>query len=236
MTSGFERSNDILQVRAPGVNFHVLRDGHGLYLVDAGFIGGWNSLQRALHKRGWQKDPIVGIVVTHGHLDHVLNVGEFARRSRAWIAAPRLDLPHYTGQMCYQGLAKVTGALEALGRPILGFQSFTPNHLLDDGDTLEIWHGLRAVLLPGHTAGHMGFYCESLRLLLTADLFASYGWSTNLPPAIFNSEPAKIPGSVARALELDLSGVLPNHGDRAAPEVHLQRLRRLHKRLLKPPH
>ncbi|MES2921069.1 MAG: MBL fold metallo-hydrolase [Verrucomicrobiota bacterium] len=231
MTSGFERSNDILQVRAPGVNFHVLRDGHGLYLVDAGFIGGWNCLQRALRKRGWQKDPIIGILVTHGHLDHVLNVGEFALRTGAWIAAPRLDLPHYTGQMRYQGLARVTGVLEALGRPILGFQSFTPDRLLDDGDTLDVWHGLRAVLLPGHTAGHMGFYCESLRLLLTGDLFASYGWSTVLPPAIFSSEPAKMPASVARALELDLSGVLPNHGDRAAPEVHLKRLGRLHRRL-----
>ncbi len=30
---------DILQVRAPGLNFYVLRDSEGLYLIDAGFLG-----------------------------------------------------------------------------------------------------------------------------------------------------------------------------------------------------
>lgn len=231
MTSGFDRSNDILQIRAPGVNFHVLRDSAGLYLIDAGFVGAWNCLQRGLRERGWEKEPVVGIIATHGHLDHILNVGAFARKTGAWIAAPRLDLPHYSGNMRYRGMAKVTGTLEAWGRPLLRFQSFTPDRLLDDGDMLDIWHGLRAVLLPGHTAGHMGFYCESLRLLFAADLFASYNWFTHLPPAIFNSAPAQIPGSVSRVLELDLSGVLPNHGDRADPEIHLERLGKLHQRL-----
>jgi hypothetical protein len=31
---------DLLTVRSPFVNFHVLRDDDGLYLLDAGFIGG----------------------------------------------------------------------------------------------------------------------------------------------------------------------------------------------------
>lgn len=235
MPSGFERSNDILQIRAPGVNFHVLRDSAGLYLIDAGFIGAWSSLQRGLRERGWEKEPVIGIIVTHGHLDHILNVGALARKTGAWIAAPRLDLPHYTGTMRYSGMAKVTGALEALGRPLLGFQSFTPDRLLDDDDTLDIWHGLRAIHLPGHTVGHMGFYCESLRLLFSADLFASYSWSTHLPPAIFNSDPTKIPGSVSRALDLNLAGVLLNHGDRADSEIHLERLGKLHQRLCRRP-
>ncbi len=231
MPSGVELAHDILKVRSPGADFYVLRDNHGLYLIDAGFIGGEKHLYRALHECGWEKQPILGIIATHGHLDHILNVGSLARSTGAWIAAPRLDLPHYTGQATYQGMARVTGILEAIGRPLLGFQPFTPDRLLDDGDTLDIWHGLRTIHLPGHTAGHIGLYCESLRILFTADLFASFSWSTHLPPAIFNSEPTRIPGSVARALKLDLSGVLPNHGNHAPPEVHLERLRKLHARL-----
>ncbi|RYD27797.1 MAG: MBL fold metallo-hydrolase [Verrucomicrobiaceae bacterium] len=231
MISGFERANDILKVRTPGADFHVLRDSHGLYLIDAGFIGGEKHLRRALRERGWEKEPILGIIVTHGHLDHILNVGSLARSTGAWIAAPRLDLLHYTGQATYQGMARVTGLLEAIGRPLLGFQPFTPDRLLDDGDTLDIWHGLRAIHLPGHTAGHTAFYCESLRLLFAADLFASFSWSTHLPPAIFNSDPARIPGSVTKALELDLAGVLPSHGDHADPGSHLTRLGKLHQKL-----
>jgi glyoxylase-like metal-dependent hydrolase (beta-lactamase superfamily II) len=219
--------DDILQVRSFGINFYVLRDTKGLYLMDGGFIGGQALLLRALRERGWEKLPILGILVTHGHLDHILNVARLAEETGAWIAAPRLDMAHYAGRPAYHGLARVTGCLEALGRPLLGFRPFTPTRLLDDGDTLDVWHGLQVVHLPGHTAGHSGFYCPSLRLLFSADLFASYGRWSHFPPGILNQDSQQARTSAAKALELDLSGVLPNHADSASAEVHLERLRQL---------
>ena len=218
---------DVLQVRAPALNFYVLRDASGLYLLDAGFIGGHRLLRRALRSCGWEREPIRGIIVTHGHLDHILNVGAIARETGAWIAGPRLDAEHYAGRPHYEGWARVTGWLESVGRPLLSFQPFVPDRWLDDGDFIDVWHGLRAIHLPGHTHGHMGFYCEKLRLLFSADLFASYYGCPHFPPAIFNSAPAQIPQSAARALELDLAGVLPNHSDRSSPQEHLRRLRKL---------
>ena len=44
----------LLRVRTPLVNFHVLRDPAGLYLIDAGFIGAGHLLRKALHSRGWE--------------------------------------------------------------------------------------------------------------------------------------------------------------------------------------
>jgi glyoxylase-like metal-dependent hydrolase (beta-lactamase superfamily II) len=222
---------DHLQIRSLGVNFYVIRDSKGLYLIDGGFVGGRQLLRRALKKRGWDSERIIGIVVTHGHLDHILNIGRIAQESRAWIAAPRLDESHYNGCPSYRGASTFTGLLEAIGRPLLGFRKFTPTRLLDDGDVLDIWDGLTVIHLPGHTAGHSGFYCESRKLLFCSDLFASYGSFSHLPPAIFNSDGAEIPKSVATALELDLVGVLPNHCDRSSPEVHLERLVALNRRI-----
>ncbi len=216
--------DDLLQIRSLGVNFYVLRDLEGLYLIDAGFIGGRHLLHQALRNRGWDRERIIGIVVTHGHLDHILNVGRIADETGAWIAAPRLDASHYQGCPLYRGSAKITGFLEAIGRPFLGFRKFTPTRLLDDGDMLDIWHGLTVIHLPGHTAGHSGFYCERRKLLFCSDLFASYGNFSHLPPAIFNSNGDDIPRSVTKALGLDLIGVLPNHCDDSMPEVHLKRL------------
>ncbi len=43
------------------MNFYVLRDSEGLYLIDGGFIGGRNSLRRALKERGWDGERIVGM-------------------------------------------------------------------------------------------------------------------------------------------------------------------------------
>jgi len=219
---------DVIQIRTPvGLNFYVLRDASGLYLIDSGFIGGRFLLQRALRQRGWEREPIRGIIVTHGHLDHIFNVATIARETGAWIAAPRLDADHYCGRAQYGGWARVTGCLESVGRRVLSFQPFVPDRLLDDGDFIDVWHGLRAVHLPGHTHGHMGFYCERLRLMFTADLFASDRGIAIFPPHIFNSTPAQLPQSVAAVLALDLAGVIPNHCDCATPAEHLHRLRRL---------
>ena len=218
---------DILQVRAPALNFYVLRGAAGLYLLDAGFIGGRFLLRRALRRRGWEREPIRGIIVTHGHLDHILNVATIAQETGAWIAAPRLDSDHYAGRPHYHGWAHLTGCLEAIGKPVLSFHPFVPNLLLDDGDSIDVWHGLRAVHLPGHTRGHMGFYCERLRLMFSADLFASYRGFAHFPPNIFNSVPEQLPGSATIALGFDLDGILPNHCDHATPEEHLRRLREL---------
>lgn len=219
--------DDILQVRAPALCFYVLRGGDGLYIIDVGFVGGRLLLRRALRRRGWDHLPIRGILVTHGHLDHVLNVEALARESGAWVDAPRLDAEHYLGRYPYAGISRVCGALEAAGRVLFRYKPFAVGRLLDDGDEIDVWRGLEVVHLPGHTVGHVGFYCRELRLLFGGDLFASYRWAAYPPPAIFNSRPELIPASIDRALALDPLGILPNHCDCASPEEHLRRLRRL---------
>jgi glyoxylase-like metal-dependent hydrolase (beta-lactamase superfamily II) len=73
--------DDILQVRALALCFYVLRDSTGLYLIDGGFVGARYLLARALRRRGWNREPVRGIIVTHGHLDHILNVASLARES-----------------------------------------------------------------------------------------------------------------------------------------------------------
>lgn len=224
---------DLLQVRTPLVNFHVLRDSAGLYLIDTGFIAGQQHLISSLRSEGWLNDPIKGIILTHGHLDHVLNVQSIARQHGAWIAAPRADEAHYLGRYRYRGAARVCGLLEALGRLLLRYQHFQVNTWLEDSTLLRVWDGLEAVHLPGHTDGHMGYLCRKRRLLFCGDLFASHAYLTHPPPLIFNSNSQLIQSSIERALSLDIDGILPNHGDTASPATHLRRLQRLGARLLR---
>lgn len=222
--------NDILPVRAPLLNFYVLRDGDGLFLIDGGFIGGVWLLRRALKQRGWADLQIQGIIVTHGHLDHVLNLNRLKQETGAWIAAPKADELHYLGQYPYRGVNRVCGFLEAVGRSVLGYRPFPIDRYLSDGDMLDVWDGLRAVHLPGHTAGHMGYYAAGRRLAFVGDIFASYAGAVRWPHPIFNSCPELLEGSRQRLLDLNPRGLLPNHGDDAAPETHLDRLQKLKRR------
>ena len=220
--------DDLLAIRAAIVTFHVLKDESGLYLIDTGFINGKRFLRRELKRRGWDHLPLRGILLTHGHLDHTLNTVPIAKKYGAWIAGPRADADHYLGQARYRGLARVTAFLEGVGRPMFGYQPFTPDRMIEPNEELPIWGGLRAVHVPGHTAGHTVYYSPRRKVIIGGDLFNSLpGWPLP-PPDIFNSFPEQIPAAIDTALKLDLVGVIPAHCDESSPAVHLTRLRRLH--------
>lgn len=217
---------DLLRVRTPLVSFYVLKQDSALHLIDGGFIGGVTFLERALRKHGWGGLPIKGILLTHGHLDHILNVAKLVEMSGARVAAPGLDSAFYRGRPNYKGISRLTGRLEAVGRSVLGFRPFDLDRELADGDWIDLWGGLQVVHLPGHTAGHSGFYSPSRELLFCGDLFASFGKFSHLPPTFLNRDSGEVRRSVQKALELRLEGVLPNHGDRSTPQTHLERLKR----------
>ena len=223
--------DDLLIVGTPLLRFFVLKDGEALYLIDSGFVDGPRLLRAALKRRGWDRLPVCGILLTHGHLDHMLNTVPFAERYGAWVAAPRLDAAGCAGTARYRGRARVTNVLEAVGRKLFRFRPFAADRWIDPGTTFPIWGGLRAVPLPGHTPGHMGFLAERHNLLFSGDLFNSSMGLGIYPFDIFNADPKGTAASIAVAAGMDLAGVIPNHGDDVPPAEHLRRLRALSERL-----
>lgn len=76
----------VLEV-APGVhavehahtNVYLVEDDDGVTLVDAGYPSTWPLVQQALDRLGRSVDDVRGLVITHGHFDHV----GFARQLRS---------------------------------------------------------------------------------------------------------------------------------------------------------
>jgi len=223
--TAIDQLDDVLAIRSFGVVHYILRHPDGLYLIDTGFIGAIRARERALEIKGWDSLPIRGILLTHGHLDHVLNAATIARRHGAWIAGPQADRDRCLGRPPCRGLNRIAGGLESLGRSMLRFQPFAPDRWVEDGEIFPILGGLKVVHLSGHTAGHTGYFCESRRLLFCGDLFASYGPLSHRPPAVFNEDSAAARRSITKALSLDLQGVLPHHCLQGSPERHLECLR-----------
>lgn len=214
---------------------HLLVEGEDAWLLDTGLVGEPGTIRRLLRRLGLSPQSIKGILLTHGHLDHAGNLAAL----KEWTGAPVYGHPaeqiHVDGRYPYQGITRWCGRLEAAGRWAFRYRPALIDQPFEGGDELPFWGGLRVVHLPGHSAGHCGFYSERHDLLFSGDLFASYFFKVHLPPAILNSQPELIPGSLRKALRLDPRWILPNHYDLCDGALHKRRYLELcRKRLGRP--
>lgn len=212
---------------------HLLIHQGEVVIIDAGLLGEFRMIRHTLQRLGLGPSSVKAILLTHGHLDHTGNLHALKQWTGAPIYAHRLEVPHIRGEFPYTGVTRWCGRLEAMGRAIIRYRSAEVDHYIEDGEVLPFWGGLQVVHLPGHTLGHCGFYSESRSTFFTGDLFASYFFSTHIPPGILNSHPHQIANSFRRALEIPAQMVFPNHYDFHNGRLHAEKLRRLAGEILK---
>jgi glyoxylase-like metal-dependent hydrolase (beta-lactamase superfamily II) len=193
------------------VSCHLLVDGSEAVLIDTGLFGEPWRIRRLVAGLGLKPASIKAVLLTHGHLDHAGNVAWVKQWAGAKICAHPVEQAHIDGRFPYQGVTRWCGRLEKAGRFVFGYRGAAIDEPLSDGQVLPFWGGLRVVHLPGHTAGHCGFFSERHGLLFSGDLFVSYRSRAGLPPPIFNTLPALIPASLEKARQLDPRGIVPSH-------------------------
>lgn len=145
---------------------------------------------------------VEGILLTHGHADHILAVDELKQEYRCKV---------------YAGKAEK----ELLGNPLLNLStalvqravSVEPDVLVTDGEKLQLAGFTWMVIeTPGHTVGCVCYYIESGEVLVSGDtLFANSLGRTDLPTA----NPSEIIKSIANKLFPlpEETMVYPGHGE-----------------------
>jgi glyoxylase-like metal-dependent hydrolase (beta-lactamase superfamily II) len=130
---------DFVQIRGVIVHHHFLFDDDGVYLIDGGFIGGVSAIGKVLKERGLVFEDIKCILLTHGHLDHTLNVARLQELSGCQVYALLLDREHVEGRYRNRGWAKVVQAMEWVGRTILRYRIPKVAHWFEGGEVIEVW-------------------------------------------------------------------------------------------------
>ena len=128
------------------------------------------------------------ILLTHGHLDHVGAAGIISAETSVPIIGPHID-----DQFWFDSLRDQS---EWLGFPPIDL--FLPNHWLHDGELLKVGDiDLQVLHCPGHTPGHVVFFCAAINLAIVGDvLFKGSIGRTDLPrgdhQALLNSIKQKL--------------------------------------------
>jgi glyoxylase-like metal-dependent hydrolase (beta-lactamase superfamily II) len=147
-------------------NAYLVNTGSKLVLVDTGagtlFGPTLGKLLSNIEASGYRPDQIDEILVTHMHPDHVGGLAASGKAvfPNAVVHAAKADADYWLSQ------ANLDAAPEAakgfFQGAIASFQPYVDAKRLEtfDGPT-EFLPGLRAVALPGHTAGHTGYLVES---------------------------------------------------------------------------
>lgn len=104
---------------------------------------------------------LTAIWLTHGHLDHAGGVVAFCAQQPVPVFGP-----HQEDDYLLDYLPEST---RQFGFPIS--PSFRPERFLQEGEKLYVGNYAFEVLhVPGHTPGHVVFYCEDAKLLIAGDV------------------------------------------------------------------
>ena len=206
----------------------LLVEGGQAVMIDTGLFGEMPFIRRALRRIGLTPQSLKAILLTHGHLDHAGNLARLKEWTGAKVFGHPAEQAHVNGTYPYQGVNKWCGRLEALGRTVFHYSPAAIDEFLTDEQVLPFWGRLRVIHLPGHTAGHCGFFSERHGLLFSGDMFASYFFNVHKPPAILNSFPEQFAASAEKVRLLNPRWIIPCHYDFLNGGLHRRRFARLY--------
>jgi glyoxylase-like metal-dependent hydrolase (beta-lactamase superfamily II) len=202
---------DITRVSRLGfVNCYLVREDDGLTLVDT-MIGG--SAKKILAAAGALDAPIVRIVLTHAHGDHI---GSLDRLHEALPDAEVL-ISSRDARLLRKDTSLDPGEPQTKVRGVVPGAKTTPTRTIEDGDMVG---SLRVIATPGHTPGHVAVLDTRDQTVLCGDVFASLGgvatsakgnWRFPLPATATWDKATELE-SARKLLALTPARLAPGHG------------------------
>jgi glyoxylase-like metal-dependent hydrolase (beta-lactamase superfamily II) len=160
-------SNHLFQLTHLGaINCYLVREDDGFTLIDTGWPGNQaQPIMQEAHKLGL---PIVRIVLTHAHIDHVGSLDALHDAlPNAQVAISERDARFLSGDKSLDPSEPQV--------PLRGGYTVCktkPALLLHEGDRVG---SLEVIATPGHTPGHIAFLDTRDRAVIVGDAFQTLG-------------------------------------------------------------
>jgi len=214
-------------VQIVNIGFIGLPGTEDWILVDAGMPKSADSIVAAAAARFGSSVKPKGIVLTHGHFDHVGAILELLQHWNVPVYAHELEFPYLTGRQGYPPPdATVEGGLVAKmsfmfpNEPVNLGSALKP--LPSDG-TIPVLPDWRWVHTPGHTPGHISLFRDSDRALIAGDAFVTVKQESvykvfvqepeiSGPPKYFTTDWSAARRSVETLAKMDPQVAIAGHG------------------------
>ncbi len=217
----------VWMIRTVLVNVFYVRTGDdGWMLVDAGLAGSAAAIRRCAAALFGSLPPR-GIVLTHGHFDHVGALSSLLDTWQVPVYAHPFELPHLTGRLRYPAPdPTVGGGLVAWSSFLFprGPYDFATRLLaLPPDGRVPIAPDWVALHTPGHTAGHVSLFRSGDGVLIAGDAVtttrqesaiavATQQLALHGPPAYFTTDWDAARWSVQRLAATRVETLLSGHG------------------------
>jgi hydroxyacylglutathione hydrolase len=184
-----------------GVNAYLVGD----VLVDAG-TNGAKGLLKALGGRA-----VRAHAATHAHADHVGGSAEVTAK----LEVPMWIGDHDAEALCAGAPETKPGVVAGMLRRLGGWPPVDAQRRLVEGD--ELAEGFVVLETPGHSPGHLAFWRESDRVLITGDVLFNFDLKTTRyglrePPGPFTFDVERNRESIRRVASLEPAVVGFGHG------------------------
>lgn len=220
--------SDVFLVEGIASNWTLLREGRDLTLVDAGYPKDVDGVVASVEQLGHRIEDIRGVLITHGHIDHVGAIPALQRLHPLPTYAGERELPMLRGERHEQAttwdvvsrcwrprVAKWAVTIARAGAPAeVRLPDAQPT--LTDG-ALDLPGSPVAVPCAGHTSGHTAYALPAAGIVVTGDalitghpIVARSG--PQLLPAFFSHDQDEANASLDALAAVDADTVLPGHG------------------------
>ena len=211
-------------------NCYVVEDADGgVTLVDAAYPGTWALVRRCLGAIGRSASDVRGLVITHGHFDHVGFASRLQRSYGVEVWAPAGDAhilrhpyryrpqrPRLAYPLTHPRALPVLAAM--VGAGALRVPGLQPDHLVGGRQVLDLPGRPEMVPAPGHTDGEVVVHLPDHGAVLTGDALVTLDPYTGrrgprvVARAATNDARTAL-DSLGAIAALDVAAVLPGHGE-----------------------
>jgi glyoxylase-like metal-dependent hydrolase (beta-lactamase superfamily II) len=195
-------------------NVFLVVDGSDAVMVDSGFPDDGSVNTRLEYLRSLGSPNLKLIALTHHHFDHSSGAYRYQQETGVPVAMHPVEaglLKQAARSVSPERTAEERKLRRQAARVKVDMQ-------LDDGTAIPVGRlTLRALLMPGHSAGHMCFYLEDGKVLFSGDNVLGIGTTAIAPPPY--GDMLQYLDSLRRMQSLDATIICPGHG----PIVHQPR-------------